>query len=144
MSLSLAERVLVQGPVGGPRNPRTHALCKEKATMGRPRLIEPRTKQLNLSLTPTELEVIRRGAEAVGMRPVHFGRAMLLNDRLPTPQARSAATNDDRLIYNQLVRLGNNLNQLVRHLNRTGDPVPADLEPLLADIRRIMALRAQR
>ena len=45
----------------------------------------------------------------------------------------------ERLIYAQLVRLGNNLNQMVRHLHRTGDPLPADLEPLLADIRQLIA-----
>ena len=27
---------------------------------------------------------------------------------------------------------------MVRHLHRTGDPLPADLEPLLKDIRQIM------
>jgi hypothetical protein len=41
--------------------------------------------------------------------------------------------------YGQLARLGNNLNQMVRHLHQTGDPLPADLEPLLTDIRRIIA-----
>jgi hypothetical protein len=28
---------------------------------------------------------------------------------------------------------------MVRHLHRTGDPPPADLEPLLRDIRDIIA-----
>ena len=43
--------------------------------MGRPKKSsEPRDKQLNLSLTASELESIKRRAEAIGMRPVHFGR----------------------------------------------------------------------
>jgi hypothetical protein len=107
--------------------------------MGRPRKSEPRAKQLNLSLTAAELQSIQRRAQAVGMRPVHFGRALLLNpDRRPAVK-REIVGNGDRLIHGQLIRLGNNLNQMVRHLHRTGDPLPADLEPLLNDIRAIIA-----
>ncbi|MDR3450925.1 MAG: plasmid mobilization relaxosome protein MobC [Alphaproteobacteria bacterium] len=124
--------------------PGTHALCKKEATMGRPRKSEPRDRQLNLSLTDSELDGIRRRAEAVGMRPVHFGRAILLDEeRAVTRQAAPTGSNLERLIYGQLVRLGNNLNQLVRYLHRTGDPVPADLEPLLNDIRQIIARSMQ-
>jgi hypothetical protein len=35
------------------------------------------------------------------------------------------------------------LNQMVRHLHATGDPLPADLEPLLRDIRQILTRRVQ-
>ena len=108
--------------------------------MGRSKKSEPRDRQLNLSLTGRELEAISRRARAVGMRPVHFGRAILLDEgKAPPRQAAPSANNMERLIYGQLVRLGNNLNQLVRHLHRTGDPLPTDLEPLLADIRQIIA-----
>ncbi len=132
---------LVRGPDKmAPKNPGTHALCKEKATMGRPQKSEPRTRQLNLSLTEAELESISRRAQAVGMRPVHFGRAILLDEaRAVRRQPSAGGSNLERLIYDQLSRLGNNMNQLVRHLNRTGDPMPTDLEPLLADIRQIIA-----
>jgi hypothetical protein len=106
--------------------------------MGRPRKSEPRCEQFNLSLTTYELESIRKRAEAVGMRPVHFGRALLLDHHILTIK-REPSGNVEQLIYGQLVRLGNNLNQMVRHLHRTGDPLPADLEPLLKDIRQIIA-----
>jgi hypothetical protein len=33
---------------------------------------------------------------------------------------------------------------MVRHLHQTGDPLPADLEPLLNDIRRIIARGASK
>jgi hypothetical protein len=113
--------------------------ARKKAIMGRPHKTEPRCKQLNLSLTATELESIRRRAAAVGMRPVHFGRALLLDpSRKPAP-TEGADNNLVRLTYGQLVRLGNNLNQMVRRLHQTGDPLPADLEPLLNDIRQIIA-----
>ena len=111
--------------------------------MGRPRKSEPRCEQLNLSLTASELESITKRAHALGMRPVHFGRAVLLDQDRKVAVKRELNGNSERLIYGQLVRLGNNLNQLVRHLHRTGDPLPADLEPLLKDIRQIIERRCR-
>jgi hypothetical protein len=106
--------------------------------MGRPPKSEPRCRQLNLSLTEGELERIRQRAQAVGMRPVHFGRALVLAEG-HKPAPRSVPSNNlARITYEQLARLGNNLNQMMRHLHRTGDPLPADLEPLLKDIRQII------
>ena len=107
--------------------------------MGRPRTSEPRDRQLNLSLTATEYESVVRRAEALGMRPVHFGRAVLLGRGGGATSRQQPADNTSRLLHAQLVRLGNNLNQMVRHLHQTGDPLPADLEPLLNDIRRLIA-----
>jgi Bacterial mobilisation protein (MobC) len=107
--------------------------------MGRPnKTTEPRDKQLNLSLTTAEFDNLCQRAAALGLRPVHFGRALVL-DQGRTLEKSTPTSNTDRLIYGQLVRLGNNLNQMVRHLHQTGDPLPADLEPLLTDIRRIIA-----
>jgi hypothetical protein len=108
--------------------------------MGRPTKSEPRDKQFNLSLTASELAIIQQRAEAVGMRPVHFGRALLLEENRKINSAKKeVGGNGERLIYGQLARLGNLLNQMMRHLHRTGDPLPADLEPLLKDIRQLMA-----
>ena len=126
-------------PAYGPQIPGRMRSAKGKAIMGRPIKSELRSHQFNLSLTASELETIKRRAHAFGMRPVHFGRALLLDpDRRPAvnPATRS---NIERLVYGQLARLGNNLNQMVRHLHRTGDPLPADLESLLKDIRQIIA-----
>jgi hypothetical protein len=107
--------------------------------MARPKKSELRCQQLNLSLTASELDSIKRRANAVGMRPVHFGRALILDQGRKLSGNRDAANHLSRLIYDQLARLGNNLNQMVRHLHQTGDPLPADLEPLLKDIRQILA-----
>jgi len=109
--------------------------------MGRPRKAELRDRQLNLNLTQTEFESIKRRAEAVGMRPVHFARGLLLDTGRSMPAKQSSASTSDRLLYVELGRIGNNLNQMMRHLHRTGDPLPADLEPLLGDIRQILARR---
>jgi mobilization protein NikA len=113
--------------------------AKETIKMGRPKASEPRTQQLNLSFTTSELESIKRRAYALGMRPSHFGRMLVLdNNRHPTGAAERSS-NINRLVHNQLIRLGNNLNQTVRHLHQTGDPLPPDLEPLLNDIRGLIA-----
>jgi hypothetical protein len=106
--------------------------------MGRPRKLEPRDRQFNVGLTATEYESLVRRAQALGMRPVHFGRALLLDQKSKLSN-RELASNVARLNYGQLVRLGNNLNQMVRHLHQTGAPLPRDLEPLLNDIRQIIA-----
>ncbi len=107
--------------------------------MARPKKFEPRVKQLNLSLTTAEYESIVTRARAVGMRPVHFGRALMFNAAGQAPAANLVPSNVERLNYSALVRLGNNLNQMMRHLHQTGEPVPRDLEPLLTDIRQIIA-----
>jgi hypothetical protein len=109
--------------------------------MGRPKKSEPRDRQFNVGLTATEYESLVRRAQALGMRPVHFGRALLVDQSTKssiTPR-NAEIGNVARLNYGQLVRLGNNLNQMVRHLHRTGDPPPADLQPLLNDIRLLIA-----
>ena len=98
-------------------------------------------QQLNLSLTMREWESVKRRAQTLGMRPAHFGRAVLLDESRTAAPRTQPEPNLDRLVYGALSRLGNNLNQLLRHLHATGDPLPADLEPLLRDIRHIIARR---
>ena len=107
--------------------------------MGRPKQIEPRSRQLNLSFSARELEDIKARAHALGMRPSHFGRALLLDSNRQPAGHSAPANNTGRLVHSQLVRLGNNLNQMVRYLHQTGDPIPPDLEPLLIDIRCLIA-----
>jgi hypothetical protein len=115
----------------------------KETKMGRPKKSEPRLHQLNLSLTASELEIIEKRAHALGMRPVHFGRAVLLRQTNTSIAKNEPASNIGRLIHAQLMRIGNNLNQMVRHLHQTGDPLPPDLEPLLHDIRRLIARVAE-
>jgi hypothetical protein len=112
--------------------------------MGRSKITEPRTHQLNLSLTMREWESVKQRAQILGMRPAHFGRTVVLDQERATRVAPLPESRFDRLVYGALSRLGNNLNQLLRHLHRTGDPIPADLEPLLREIRQIIARRTPR
>jgi len=106
--------------------------------MGRPKAREPRTQQLNLSFSMSELEGIKKRASALGMRPSYFGRAVLLDGK-SQPGKAPEGNHLHRMIHQQLSRLGNNLNQMVRHLHQTDDPLPPDLEPLLKDIRDLIA-----
>jgi hypothetical protein len=111
--------------------------------VARPKISDPRTEQLNISLTRAELDSIKNRAESVGMRPVHFGRSLLLQKGKQLDPGATEKSSLDKLIFLQLSRLGNNLNQLVRHLHATGDPLPADAEPLLKDIRQILMRAAK-
>ena len=106
--------------------------------MGRPTKSEPRDKQLNLSLAASELDRVRQRAEAADMRPAHFSRALVLDESRKPAVKPEADHSSIRLLYMQLARLGNNLNQLVRHLHRHGGPMPRELEPLLHEIRRLI------
>ena len=133
---------LGKGSRWGPRHmaPKPQDACalRKDVMMTRPGKAEPRDRQLNLSLTASELEAVRRRAEALGLRPAHFGRLVLLDAKNPQViRPTSEESPLTRLVYNQLIRMGSNLNQLMRHLHRTGDPLPADLEPLLRDIRAL-------
>lgn len=105
--------------------------------MARPRKHELRDHQLNLALTQREMEVVRARAAAAGTPPVDYARRLLLQ------QSQAAETSDqvrtERLLHEQLKRLGNNLNQVVRMQNLLRVPAPADLQPLLQEIRQLIA-----
>jgi hypothetical protein len=97
---------------------------------------ELRDQQLNLSLTKGELERVRQRAETAGMRVVHFARMIVLDENRRPTMKSDTEHSATRLLYLQLARLGNNLNQLVRHMHRHGGPIPRELDPLLHEIRR--------
>ena len=94
MSLCLGQRVSLGAGEDGPQTPgRMRSAKGTRPWAGQQKSSEPRDKQLNLSLTASELESIKQRAEAVGMRPVHFGRALLLdeNRKINSAKKKSAA-----------------------------------------------------
>jgi hypothetical protein len=107
--------------------------------MARPKQTSVRDRQLNIGLTDGEYQAIAARAHALGMRPVAYGRAMMLDARIAPAAAVDAPHRHERLVLLELQRLGNNLNQLVRRLHITGSTPPADLGPLLADVRAILS-----
>lgn len=109
--------------------------------MGRPQENNKRDRQLNVSLTAQEFERLQRRARTAGMRLVDYGRWLLLRGAAaPAPQHPQASV-EDRLTYQQLRRLGNNLNQIARRLHAFNESAPPSLEPLLHSIRTILARR---
>jgi hypothetical protein len=105
--------------------------------MGRPKNPNRRDRQLNISLTSAELESIGARAQGHGMPPVEYSRWILLDQGKTTALPAAPAPRFDRLVYLQLSRLGNLLNQLVRHAHATDELLP-ELASLLADIRDIL------
>jgi hypothetical protein len=106
--------------------------------MGRPKLPIKRDRQLNIGLTTAERELLFRRAAAAGMRPVDYARANILSRRIV--QAAEAQQLDP-LLLNELSRVGNNINQIARQLNAASQPVPPSLEPLLQELRALLARR---
>lgn len=103
--------------------------------MGRPKKPDRRDRQLNIHLTGGEFKTIAKRASACGMHPVDYSRWVLVDRAQPAALPVPAESRFDRLVYIQLQRLGNLLNQLVRHVHQTGETPADDLVPLLRDIR---------
>jgi hypothetical protein len=106
--------------------------------MGRPRQNIPRDQQLNVALTRPEFDAIRAKAALSGRRSVDYARAVLLGKN--SVDRRVPGTVHERLCHEQLKRIGNNLNQIAKMLNTYRLPPPPDLEPLLREIRRLIAV----
>lgn len=109
---------------------------------GRPKVANPRTEQINLSFSKSELVDIQRRAQALGMRPSQFGRMILLDGK-SAPLVQPRLTFPVTGVIHHLSRLGNNLNQLVAYLHTTGAEIPDDLNPLLRDIRQLIVKLSQ-
>lgn len=104
--------------------------------MGRPLIHDPRNHQLNFSFTEAEIDLLRRRADQAQLRLVDYGRLVLLR-KSSVPIAAPVAQ-IDRVTYEQLKRLGNNLNQIARIVNATRSLPPRGLEELLRDIRQVL------
>jgi len=107
--------------------------------MARPKSTDPRVRQVNLALTQPEYDLLKARADAVGLRLADYARAQVLNRRVAVERAVAALPTLDRLAYAHMARIGANLNQAVRQLHRLGLAAPVDLEPLLRDIRALVA-----
>lgn len=104
--------------------------------MGRPSTTNPRNYQLNISFTHAEIELLRDRANEAQMRLVDYGRLVLL--RKSSQPIIAHVPQVDRLTFEQLKRIGNNLNQLARVANATRQAPPAALDELLHAIREVL------
>jgi hypothetical protein len=119
----------------------THALG-ENTKMGRPPKDIKRDRQISIRLTDNELAEIVTRAAASGTTPTEYGRARMLASRNKAIQSLATAetVQQERLIQIQLRRLGNLLNQIVRHMHQTGEVLP-DAASLLKELRTIVSGR---
>ncbi|MEI9899198.1 MAG: plasmid mobilization relaxosome protein MobC [Hyphomicrobium sp.] len=106
--------------------------------MGRPRANQKRDQQLNLSLTEAEYAEVYWRARRAGMRLVDYGRCRLLGGASQPVIPLNTAPVGDHLLFAELKRLGNNLNQLVRICHAHRQPPPAALVSLLERIRDLI------
>lgn len=108
--------------------------------MGRPRLPITRDRQFNVGLTGDEFAALHREARLAGMRPVDYGRSLLLARCLPRRRVTEATPQLDPLLLLQISRIGKNLNQIARRLHELAVPVPEELRGLLSEIRSILRM----
>lgn len=106
--------------------------------MARPKSPVTRDQQLNISLTAAEMTLVKARAEVAGLRPSAFARLRLLSSTAELDRRAREGSGAQRLVYAQLGRLGNNLNQIVRHMHARKELAPPTLAPLLEDIRQIV------
>jgi hypothetical protein len=107
---------------------------------GRPRkdTKHVRSEWLKARVTPDELHHVEQQARDAGKTPSEFFRDAVLNGHIVVKRFRSP----DPAILNQLQRIGNNLNQIARICNTTGDARRATLieNHLENDLRPVLHL----
>ena len=106
--------------------------------MPRPPLIIKRDHRLVVKLTQPEHALVQTRADASGLRLAIYARVVLLGDEI-RGEAVPPPSRTDRLVYQQWVRAGSNLNQIARQLNGFGHVAAPELEAALADIRILIA-----
>lgn len=98
---------------------------------------ERRTSHFGLQLTPSERAELERRAETRGLLLADFVRACCFVTEGPGGQGQ--ATPRDRVapaVVAELGRVGNNLNQLARHANQTGEFAAGEaLRDAIADLK---------
>lgn len=73
-------------------------------------------KQLNLSLNKNEFNLIQNNAQYLGMKPTTYVKSLALNQPLYIPKMPYKETEK---IYQELHRIGINLNQIAKQLNQS-------------------------
>lgn len=103
--------------------------------MARPRkpAHELRSEMIRFTVRPAEYVRIQQNAAAAGESVSDYTRSMVLKGRLVVQQTRAL----DHAAYDQIRRLGVNLNQAVHKLHATGR-IPPELLSSAAAIERIL------
>lgn len=96
---------------------------------------EKRDQRFNLRYTAAEIEHIRFQAHKVGLDPHEYARRRTLGSNVAASRMHRA----DPALINELNRIGVNLNQLARAVNRDIDD-DADWGELAFELRRVLNL----
>ena len=109
----------------------------ERRKTGRPRkaAAEQRSERLSgITLTTAERQHVEAMAARFGLPVMEFCRRVILSGRVAAAPARQ----ESRRLLVELNRVGVNLNQIARAVNR-GRDLPADFPAVLAEIRAVIA-----
>lgn len=107
--------------------------------MGRPRKKpgESYSEHINVRYRPDEYKHVTEQANKAGMSPSEFVRQASVKGTVITQQAANVPT-VDRAYVNQLIRIGNNLNQLALAYYRKDQLPPPEHVDLLDKINDII------
>jgi hypothetical protein len=97
-----------------------------------------RIRGAGVRFTADEYAAVLAKASASGVSLSEFLRLAALNRPMPRKAAAGPASSTSFVIANELRRVGVNLNQIAR-LSHMGIEHEGELQPLLADIREILA-----
>jgi len=103
--------------------------------MGRPRLAENAIREnFTVRLTAAERARVEEKARQLNLSPSDYARACLVRGTVRVVQEGGF---DPELVRGVLA-IGNNLNQIARHLNTTGQIDPTELHEVLAMVRAFL------
>ncbi len=107
------------------------ALLKAKAEMRKKR--EPKTYKLSIRFTVGQITAINQAAKSMGQNTASYCRHIILKRKVKdlSPETRE--------YRNNLIQLGNNLNQIARKINAHGvdEPTMGELRMILDYIREL-------
>jgi alkylhydroperoxidase family enzyme len=103
--------------------------------MARPRkqLAEQRATRLTARVTPAELAQVEAQALAAGLTSAEFVRRCVMGGQV---MARRSRIEDAAIV--ELIRVGNNLNQMARATNSGHPPASAELRAALDQLRSVL------
>jgi len=103
--------------------------------MARPRLAETEIREnFTVRLSPAERARVEEQAQRLKLSPSDYARACLMRGTVRV--VREEGHDPEKV--RALLAVGNNLNQIARHANATGQIDPTELHEVLAMVRAIL------
>ncbi len=130
-------QIETERPIAAPASPALPENRGEPAPTGKRRGSQKRqrTKAFNIGMTEAEFAQAEDRARKAGMSNAAYGRACVLGEK--GPRAKRAPPLNHELLGEALAslnRIGNNLNQIAKHLNSGGHPDHAAMTTARAEL----------